>query len=471
MEDAIRTLVDTIEQIGKSDFSVVRIVAFIVILTLAFLLRKFLIEVVLDRAEKFTKRTTILWDDKLVLAIRGPLSWLIVLGIMYLVYRFVWKYFDTPSHENGSAIQILLEIVGRVGADDLPIGRIFAFIMMLALVLFLKNLLTELLLKRVEKIFKRVTNHWDEKLASTIRGPLGWLIVIGGMYLAYTFVSEYFDVSLRDKIEQVFGFLTIAFGGAIVYIIAPALGKTAQRFATLTSTELDDILAPYLPKLFRLGVVTVIAIKGSEILLGSSAGALIGLLGGAGVAIGLVLKDILYDWCCTIVVYADNIYRAGDWITISGVDGFIQVLEIGLRTTKLLFANRGSIVKMPNSKMIDGMVENWSRNQGEKPEWGVVLTLKIDSISTEQIERVCNGIHQLEGRIEGLTDLVVRFLQIEGNARVFAIMGYARNAKFYYSVEHALNLGILKVLEREGIEHLHVALQAEAEYIRQKMEN
>lgn len=33
--------------------------------------------------------------------------------------------------------------------------------------------------------------------------------------------------------------------------------------------------------------------------------------------------------------YSDNLYREGDWVGISGVDGFVQILDIGFRTTTL----------------------------------------------------------------------------------------------------------------------------------------
>jgi MscS family membrane protein len=97
----------------------------------------------------------------------------------------------------------------------------------------------------------------------------------------------------------------------------------------------------------------------------------------------LLLKDIIYDWFCTIIIYTDNLYRPGDWVIIEGIDGSVQVLEIGIRTTKLRLAKWDYIKKIPNSKMITGIVENWSPNPGSEESFGINLTLKIDSISAK----------------------------------------------------------------------------------------
>ena len=110
-----------------------------------------------------------------------------------------------------------------------------------------------------------------------------------------------------------------------------------------TETELDELLRPLMPKIFQSAAIIVLTFKLSEIFLGQSAAALVGLLGGAGITLGLLFKDIVYDWFCTIIIYSDNLYREGDWIGISGVYGFVQVLNIGFRTTKLHIVKWGSI--------------------------------------------------------------------------------------------------------------------------------
>ncbi|WP_445245128.1 mechanosensitive ion channel domain-containing protein [Microcoleus sp. OTE_8_concoct_300] len=57
---------------------------------------------------------------------------------------------------------------------------------------------------------------------------------------------------------------------------------------------------------------------------------------------------------------------------MEGIDGIVQVLEIGIRTTKLRLAKWDSIKKIPNSKMITGIVENWSQNPGSEQSFVLI---------------------------------------------------------------------------------------------------
>lgn len=148
-----------------------------------------------------------------------------------------------------------------------------------------------------------------------------------------------------------------------IYKLAPLLGEIAGQITVRTETELDDLIVPYLPRLFQTAAILLVILKGSEVLLGVSATAIVGILGGAGIAFGLLIKDVIYDWCCTVIIYVDNLYRKGDKliVTDSDIDGQVEVLDIGLRSTKLGIIESNSIRKIPNSQMIKGIVENRSQ--------------------------------------------------------------------------------------------------------------
>jgi MscS family membrane protein len=186
------------------------------------------------------------------------------------------------------------------------------------------------------------------------------------------------------------------------------------------------------PRLFQTAALAVVVLKASELLLGASANALIGLLGGAGITFGLLLKDIIYDWFCTIIIYTDNLYRPGDWVMVEGIDGIVQVLEIGIRTTKLRLAKWDSIQKIPNSKMITVIVENWSQNPGTEQSFGINLILKIDGISAEKTAKICESLRELPKSINSLHDEGLIWLdRLEQNARVINIRVFSNNIDFY----------------------------------------
>ncbi|MEM8723460.1 MAG: mechanosensitive ion channel domain-containing protein, partial [Cyanobacteria bacterium P01_G01_bin.39] len=193
--------------------------------------------------------------------------------------------------------------------------------------------------------------------------------------------------------------------------------------------------------------------------------ALVGLLGGAGITIGLLFKDIVYDWFCTVIIYIDQLYKEGDWIGVDGIDGFIQVIHVGFRSTTLKIIGWGSVKKMPNSQMISGIVENWSQKTGKDPlAWGLNTTLMIDGISAKKTAKICKSIREVIPTIKGMSiKCLVRFSHIEENARVIAIRAFVEDLDLYFINEEQLNLAVLEVLEQEGIDTLHVYLRTEPE--------
>ncbi len=233
------------------------------------------------------------------------------------------------------------------------------------------------------------------------------------------------------------------------------LGEVLGNLALTTETELDDLLVPYLPKLFQTLAIAIVLIKAGEVLLGASAGALIGLVGGTGISLGLLLKDIVYDWFCTVIIFADRLYRLDDILKVHGIDNLVQVKNIGVRSTTLCILSQHTLIKIPNSKMITGIVENWSQNPDEQELLGIEITLQIDDLTSLQTERICNTLRRFPQEIDRLSDrITVWFSGLNQNSRMIKIQAFAEadNLKVYRAILSAINLNILRVMEQEGIE-------------------
>jgi MscS family membrane protein len=347
---------------------------------------------------------------------------------------------------------------------NIPISKIILVSVILVLTQALKQVIFPVVFNKIERLTSKTNTTLDDELIQILKPPLGWLLFLGGLWLAQLILTAELGEQLSQTVFKLLNVLGVSIGAYIVYRISPVLGEMLGNFAARTETDLDNLLIPYLPKLFQTGAILIVVLKGSELLLGASASALVGLLGGAGVAFGLLIKDVIYDWFCTIVIFTDKIYTVGDRLLVSGVDGFVTVLEIGLRSTKLRVTKWDSVKKIPNSKMITGIVENWGQNPGEEPSFGINTTLKIDRISAEKSSKIYQALQEIPKSIDLLFDKCqVRLGGIEGNARVFTMRAFANDFSTYYEAEAALNLAILELLEKENIEQLQVYLVAEME--------
>jgi MscS family membrane protein len=358
--------------------------------------------------------------------------------------------------------QALLSLSRNIA--DIPLPKIGLIVTIITLTQLLRGLFFSIIFKKIKHLTSETNTTLDDELVEIVEQPLGWLIFIAGLWIVNLILAENLEPHISEIVDKILNLSAIVAVAYIVYRASPLLGEILRNLTLQTKTELDDLLVPYLPRLFQTAALAVVILKISEVLLGASASALIGLLGGAGITLGLLLKDIIYDWFCTIIIYTDNLYRPGDSIVVDGIDSSIEVLEIGLRSTKLHLEKWNSIKKIPNSKMITGIVENWSQNPGSEESFAINLTLKIDSTSAEKTAIICDALRKLPHSIDYLHDRCFVWLDsLEENARVINIRVFNDNYDFYFDACDKFNLAILALLEKENIDTLHVEFRTYSE--------
>ena len=354
---------------------------------------------------------------------------------------------------------------------NIPLTKIVLVVTILTLTQLFRGLFFSIVINRIKLLTSGTETTLDDELVEILEQPLGWLIFLAGLWIVQVILADNLKPQVSETLAKILSLSAIVAVAYIVYRASPLLGEILRKLTLNTETELDDLLVPYVPRLFQTVALAMVVLKASELLLGASASALIGLLGGAGITFGLLFKDIIYDWFCTIIIYTDNLYRPGDWVIIEGIDGSVQVLEIGIRTTKLRLAKWDSIKKIPNSKMISGIVENWSQNPGSEESLGINLTLKIDSISAEKTSIICEAIQKVPSSIDSLHERCFVWLdRLEQNARVINIRAFNNNRDLYFNACQELNLGILALLEKEGIDTLHLEFRTYLESYKQTLE-
>jgi len=338
---------------------------------------------------------------------------------------------------------------------DLPLIKIVAVIVVITIAQIFRKLFAAIVIRYFEDLTSKTESELDDELIAIIKQPLNWLIVIAGISLAKLIIVSELNPAINETLDNLIGLIAIALFAWIVFRASPLLGELLGNLALETETELDDLIVPYLPRLFQTLAVAIVLLKGGEVLLGASAGALVGLIGGTGITLGLLLKDIVYDWFCTVIIFSDRLYRPNDILKIQGVEKLARVQSIGVRSTTLCISSQNSLIKLPNSKMITGIVENWSQNPDEQELIGIDITLQIDDITSAQTDRICNTIRRFPQKIEHLSDrFTVWFSGINQNARIIKIQAFAEtdNIKSYRAIWSEINLNILQVMEQEGIE-------------------
>jgi MscS family membrane protein len=344
-----------------------------------------------------------------------------------------------------------------------PGTKVLAAAAIIALALILNRLFARVVLRYFQRLTRKTETTLDDEMVEILKHPLGWLIILVGFSAAHAIMAEHLTAQLSETLQKGIGLGLLFVLALIVFRCARVLAEVLDKLSKRTRTEIDDLIVPYVPAFIQAVAVLIVLLKASEILLGVSAAALIGLLGGAGITLGLVFKDVISDWFATVIIHADGLYRPGDVIQLQ--DGVFAIAEeIGLRSTTARTFD-GPVVRIPNSQMVSAGVRNWS----QAPKWKASCQLRLDGVSSEKVAKVAQGIREILKSEKAVDQSwhIVYLGSIEGNSRVIEMEYYAANpggldAGAYYDqfvlTREKVNLAILALLEQERIDHLAYTL-------------
>jgi small conductance mechanosensitive channel len=151
--------------------------------------------------------------------------------------------------------------------------------------------------------------------------------------------------------------LTTAVIVAAGKVVVAAVKKVINH-AVRGRLKFDETLAAMLKTAVTYAAIIICAIMALDVF-GFNTTSLIAMLGAAGVAVGLALKDTLSNIAAGIVLILQNPCRKGDFIEFGGITGAVK--EINLFTTILETAD-GVFVSAPNSAVWGTPLKNYTRN-------------------------------------------------------------------------------------------------------------
>jgi small conductance mechanosensitive channel len=147
-------------------------------------------------------------------------------------------------------------------------------------------------------------------------------------------------------------------------LIHKAFNKAAEKYS------MDVSLVSIINRVLTLLVMSFALLIILE-LLGINTASVLTVLGAAGLAVGLALKDTLSNIAAGIFLLTQHPYKTGDFVECAGMSG--SILEIGLFTTKLR-TPQGQDIFVPNNSIIAAPITNYSSNKIRRAD----ITVGID---------------------------------------------------------------------------------------------
>ncbi len=149
-------------------------------------------------------------------------------------------------------------------------------------------------------------------------------------------------------------------GALLVFLIGKWIARrlTSLVIKLMEKSNVDGTLTRFLDSVFyyTLMVVVIIAAAGQ---LGINTTSFLTIVGAAGLAVGLALKDSLANFASGVMLVLFRPYRVGDFINAGGVTG--NVVEIALFNTTLNTPDNQKVI-IPNSKITSDVITNVTAN-------------------------------------------------------------------------------------------------------------
>jgi small conductance mechanosensitive channel len=177
---------------------------------------------------------------------------------------------------------------------------------------------------------------------------------------------------------------------------------------------------------------------------GVNTASLIALVGAAGLAIGLALKDTLSNIAAGIMLLILRPFRAGDFIEVGSLLGTVQ--EVNLFTT-ILETIDGLYIAAPNSVLWGNSIKNFTRN-GKRRMDIVVGIAYSDSI--ERGFEVLRKIAASESRLLTAPEPQVMVATMGESAVNIQLRAWALNDD-YWSSYWDLNKRVKEEIEQAGL--------------------
>ena len=145
---------------------------------------------------------------------------------------------------------------------------------------------------------------------------------------------------------------------AVIFLVGKWLANRIQHAVKklLRARKVDDVLVDFLGTIV-FALVLIIAVVAAFDTLGIPATSFLAIVGAAGLAIGLALKDSLSNFASGVMLVLFRPFSKGDFIDAGGITGTVD--EIHLVST-LMTTPDNKLITVPNAMIYSSAITNYS---------------------------------------------------------------------------------------------------------------
>jgi MscS family membrane protein len=201
---------------------------------------------------------------------------------------------------------------------------------------------------------------WKELLFTSLLPPLSLFIWTYGIYTALSPLFVHFQTpeganlvhDVARKAANIAGSFAILW---FIYRLVDVVDAQLRKWAALSGSTIDDMLAPLVGRTFRVFIVIIGGIIIIQNVTGIKIGPLLASLGIGGLAIAFAAKDSIANFFGTVTILFDKPFQVGERIVIDKYDGVVE--SVGFRSSRIRTL-AGHLVTIPNERVVNSSVEN-----------------------------------------------------------------------------------------------------------------
>ena len=249
------------------------------------------------------------------------------------------------------------------------------------------------------------------------------------------FISEGIIVSWALKV--VAALLVLVIGNWIARRIAAFFVVVMDR------NNIDVTLTKFLRNIlyYALLAAVVIAAAGQ---LGINTTSFLTVIGAAGLAIGLALKDSLSNFSAGVMLILFRPFKVGDAVTVAGETGTVEEITI-FNTVMNTADNQKKII--PNSSVASGTITNITANDTRRVD--LVIGIGYDD-DIKAAAQVLAEVVKAEPKVLGEPAATIAVSELADSSVNFVVRPWVKTDD-YWSVKFALTEKIKLALDQAGI--------------------
>ena len=231
----------------------------------------------------------------------------------------------------------------------------------------------------------------------------------------------------------------------LIYVIGRSVAKALTRWLgrAITKANVDATLSRFLSSILYMVLIVFVVLTALSAL-GVNTTNFLAILGAAGLAVGLALKDSLSNFAAGVMLVFFRPFRMGDYIEAAGISGTVVSVKI---FNTILRTSDNRVITVPNALIYADTITNFSSE--DKRRIDLVIGIGYDD-DIARAKALIQGVLGQDDRILDEPPPVMLVVELGESSVDIAVRPWVNRAD-YSQVRSDLLEHIKRALEAAGL--------------------